>query len=198
VILFSQKEQYKKTLTVFLGIVDINIDELVNEVFGDVEVDSKQFIKIVRNELIKIFPLSCDAWYYKLSIMMILLMLGDITLLENIFGKEKMRRLSNVPKVNNLKQQKIQHSIYIGRPSKWGNPFPMKKESERQNVVLRFFKYALKKEQYAKAIFDELNGKTLSCFCINYHDDILRMRPNEMKCHGQVIAWLYAVYMLLN
>lgn len=70
--------------------------------------------------------------------------------------------------------------VYIGRGSKWGNPFPMFHENQRAEVIAKY-------EEYARATFspDELSvlvGKTLGCYC----------KPKA--CHGDVLVALLEEY----
>ena len=62
--------------------------------------------------------------------------------------------------------------IYIGRGSKFGNPYPMKNKSdeERIRVILLYKKYLAKKviedEQFRNSV-KALANKNLVCFCSN-------------------------------
>ena len=66
-------------------------------------------------------------------------------------------------------------AVYVGRPSKFGNPFPMRSEKDREAVVKRFRKYLLSNPKLMQAAKDELNGKDLVCFChpLSCHADVL-------------------------
>lgn len=82
--------------------------------------------------------------------------------------------------------QKEYFDVYIGRPSKWGNPFSHK------NDTIAKFKVATKEEAIekyqhwllygdGKTLLDdlpELEGKILGCWC------------NPKKCHGDFLASL--------
>ena len=84
--------------------------------------------------------------------------------------------------VVNIKNQK--YDIYIGRGSKWGNPFKMKNNSkeERNRVCDNYEKYFFS----TKLPFDihELHGKILGCFCKpeRCHVDFLAKLANEGIC----------------
>ena len=70
---------------------------------------------------------------------------------------------------------KKQHfDIYIGRPSKWGNPFEIGKDGNRQQVIDKFRNYILNSE----LLYDimELDGKILGCWC------------SPKACHGDVLV----------
>jgi len=67
--------------------------------------------------------------------------------------------------------------IYIGRPSKWGNPFPL--TSSRIAVISAYHDWIRDQPELMKAIEDgELAGKVLGCWC----------RP--LPCHGDVLIEL--------
>ena len=74
--------------------------------------------------------------------------------------------------------------IFIGRPSKWGNPFSVEKYGRTE--CIRLYKQALwqkmKDPVYRAMILRELDGKVLQCFCA------------QLPCHGDVliaaIEWL--------
>ena len=65
--------------------------------------------------------------------------------------------------------------VYIGRPSKWGNPFPLVKESDRARIIAQYRTWLLKQPSLLAAL-GELKNKTLGCWCAP--------RP----CHGDVLA----------
>lgn len=77
------------------------------------------------------------------------------------------------------------YDAYIGRGSKFGNPFEIGKDGDRAEVLGKFkshFYRKLKKERYRK-IVEALKGKRLGCSC----------RPKEgfqgrVLCHGQIIV----------
>lgn len=70
--------------------------------------------------------------------------------------------------------KKEQYNVYIGRPGPWGNPFPMKGESQRDAVIAQFDEWVARQPWLMDAAYWELRGKTLGCFC----------KPKA--CHGDV------------
>ena len=66
------------------------------------------------------------------------------------------------------------HDVYIGRPSKWGNPYPLRTESQRAAVIAQYRTWLVLQPH----LMAELFGKRLGCFCAP--------RP----CHGDVLAEL--------
>ena len=77
-------------------------------------------------------------------------------------------------RVVNLRKER--YDVYIGRGSKWGNPFQMANhtEEERNRVCDEYEKYFWSIGLYK--YIDELKGKTLGCFC----------KPK--RCHGDFLA----------
>ena len=66
--------------------------------------------------------------------------------------------------------------VYIGRGSKWGNPFRMKSENQRGEVIEKYEDYA--RQKFSKDELAVLVGKRLGCFC----------KPR--KCHGDILVKL--------
>jgi hypothetical protein len=69
-----------------------------------------------------------------------------------------------------------QGAVYIGRPSKWGNPFPLNRNESREDCLNKFEQYLKTKPELIEAAKRELAGKDLVCFCA------------PALCHGDV--WL--------
>jgi len=95
--------------------------------------------------------------------------------------KIKITRVVNIhfqPEFQNIK--KTDSYEYIGRGSKWGNPYSMFGEDhESRDEVINKFKYDFDKNILMKAKKEDahsLAGKRLGCFC----------KPHA--CHGDVIA----------
>ena len=74
--------------------------------------------------------------------------------------------------------------VYIGRPSKWGNPFSHKggtkaqfRVDTREQAVACYRKWVLEQPELMEAL-PELRGKTLGCWCA------------PKACHGDVLLEL--------
>lgn len=67
--------------------------------------------------------------------------------------------------------------VYIGRPSKWGNPFVIGKDGDRDEVIRKYEKY-VRNSPALLASLSELRGKVLGCWCYPLH------------CHGEVLLKL--------
>lgn len=73
--------------------------------------------------------------------------------------------------------KKHPYDIYIGRPSKWGNPFEIGKDGTRKEVIEKYEKW-LRSNQKLMNDLHELRGKVLGCWC----------KPHA--CHGDVLVRL--------
>ena len=69
------------------------------------------------------------------------------------------------------------HHVYIGRPSKWGNPFVLGRDGTREQVIGRYEAWLLGREELVAAL-GELRGKVLGCWCA------------PRACHGDVLVRL--------
>lgn len=88
-----------------------------------------------------------------------------------------------VCKVLNIsKDAATENSVYIGRPSKFGNPFVIGKDGTRSEVIAKFEKYLLETPDLLKAANEELQGKDLICYCAPKacHGDILLFHANKI------------------
>lgn len=77
--------------------------------------------------------------------------------------------------VNKDKGEK--YDVYIGRGSRWGNPYAIGFDGDRDEVIHKF-KYDFERGflKFSKEDVFELKGKTLGCHC------------KPAACHGDVIA----------
>lgn len=69
------------------------------------------------------------------------------------------------------------HDVYIGRPSKWGNPFVVGRDGTREEVVEKYRAWIVTQPHLMRAL-PELRGKRLACYCA------------PLSCHGDVLAEL--------
>lgn len=95
-----------------------------------------------------------------------------------------------MPKVLNKRNDPISKgAVYVGRPSKWGNPFKvndpllphgLSKVGKYQLVVDEYRKYLLSSRELMKAL-PELKGKDLVCWCspLPCHADVLLELANK-------------------
>lgn len=73
--------------------------------------------------------------------------------------------------------REAQFDVYIGRPSRWGNPFEVGIHGNRQEVIALYREHLLNSPKLMAALH-ELRGKVLGCWC----------KPAD--CHGDVLAEL--------
>lgn len=79
-------------------------------------------------------------------------------------------------------------AVYVGRPTKWGNPFTMadpKNPRERERVVDQYELW-LKNEQDGKRVArearGELRGKDLACWC-----PVTTPTGKRVPCHADAL-----------
>lgn len=58
-------------------------------------------------------------------------------------------------------------AVYVGRPSRWGNPFKLGRDGDRAACMAQHRAWIMAPEQAAlrAAARAELRGKTLACWC---------------------------------
>lgn len=64
--------------------------------------------------------------------------------------------------------------VYVGRPSKWGNPFVIGRDGTRDDVIAKCRTWIMRQPALLAAL-DELRGKDLVCWCAPEpcHADVL-------------------------
>jgi hypothetical protein len=80
-----------------------------------------------------------------------------------------------VTKVVHCKRESF--DVYIGRPSKWGNPFQIGRDGTREEVIAKYRAWIVQQPALMAAL-PELEGKVLACWCA------------PKACHGDVLAEL--------
>lgn len=73
--------------------------------------------------------------------------------------------------------KKEPYDVYIGSPSKWGNPFKIGPDGDRMTVIKKYKAY-LENTPFLLESLSELKGKTLGCWC------------SPEMCHGDVLVKL--------
>ena len=107
-----------------------------------------------------------------------------------VIGSDRLRRKTKNQTETTVKvinkgyssRTAIKLSLYIGRPTKWGNPFPLRKESRRNLVCDQYealMATRLIKGEITDEDFKEFDGKNLLCFCA------------PKRCHGDTLVMLY-------
>jgi hypothetical protein len=77
-------------------------------------------------------------------------------------------------RVVNLRKEP--YDIYIGRPSKWGNPFLIGKDGTREEVIKKYKDWFMETDLITE--INELKGKRLGCYC------------KPLSCHGDFLVSL--------
>lgn len=87
------------------------------------------------------------------------------------------------------KRNVIKEAVYVGRPSKWGNPFKitdpllphgLSKREKHQMVTDEYRRYILANPELMRQL-SELKGKDLVCWCapLPCHADVLLELANK-------------------
>lgn len=84
-----------------------------------------------------------------------------------------MESITPPPKVVNIVHSP--YDVYIGRPSKWGNPFVIGVDGSRNECIAKFRRYITTDSELLSCIM-ELDGKILGCHC------------HPLPCHGDVLV----------
>lgn len=69
------------------------------------------------------------------------------------------------------------YDVYIGRRSKWGNPYIVDKDGTREEVIAKYEEW-IKMQPNLMASLPELKGKVLGCWCA------------PKPCHGDILVKL--------
>lgn len=91
-----------------------------------------------------------------------------------------MMRKIKLPRVHNKHAKTApEDAVYIGRGSKWGNPFVLGRDGTRDEVIDKFEDYLT--PELTEDVKRELRGKHLVCFCAPRacHGDVLMRIANE-------------------
>lgn len=78
-----------------------------------------------------------------------------------------------------VNKYKEEYDIYIGRGSKWWNPYAIGEHGTREDVIDAFRTYLWEQMKFGRITKEdllELDGKRLGCFC------------KPQACHGDVLA----------
>jgi len=89
-----------------------------------------------------------------------------------------------MPKVLNIYKHNTVNAVIISRPSKWGNPFIIGKDGDRDECVYKYIQYLASdpRAPTSEEIIRELRGRDLACYCApkKCHGDILIRIANEI------------------
>jgi hypothetical protein len=79
------------------------------------------------------------------------------------------------PRVVHCRRER--HHVYVGRPSKWGNPFVVGRDGTREECIALYERWLLANVELMAAL-PQLRGKVLGCWC------------TPRACHGDVLVRL--------
>jgi hypothetical protein len=97
---------------------------------------------------------------------------------KNEADKKLLKEIYKMARVVHCKKEK--YDVYIGRPSKWGNPFTIGKDGTREEVIEKYETWIQTQPDLLSSLH-ELKGKTLACWCAPQacHGDVLVKLANE-------------------
>lgn len=97
-------------------------------------------------------------------------------------------RFSGAPRVLNKRFEADVPAVYIGRGSRYGNPFRIGVDGDRAEVVRKHAAWLRGQHGQLKTL-DDLRGRHLMCFCapLACHGDLLLKLANSTR--EQRIAW---------
>jgi len=72
------------------------------------------------------------------------------------------------------------NAVYVGRPTKWGNPFTVGVDGDRLTVVEKYEMWLRERLRKDPCFLDELKGRNLACWC-----------SLDKPCHADVILLLF-------
>lgn len=73
-------------------------------------------------------------------------------------------------------------AVYVGRPTKWGNPYKSPQDGTREQVIAKYRAHILS-NSYLKRALPDLRGKNLVCWCAPKpcHADVLLELANPKE-----------------
>ena len=85
--------------------------------------------------------------------------------------KNEGPRVLNARKVGKF----VDGATYVGRPSKWGNPYEIGKDGTREEVIAKFEDLLRSSPRMMEEVKSELRGRSLICWC------------HPSPCHAEVL-----------
>lgn len=76
-----------------------------------------------------------------------------------------------------VNKRRSRFDVYVGRPTKWGNPFIIDQDGTREQCIAKYRAWIVTQPDLMAAL-PELRGKTLGCYCA------------PAPCHADVLAEL--------
>lgn len=92
-----------------------------------------------------------------------------------------------MPRVLNKRSDQIPpDAVYVGRPSKYGNPWRAGRDGTREEVVARYKQWLMSYPARVREIQFELQGKDLACWCtplLCHAEVLLRVANSPIGCN---------------
>jgi hypothetical protein len=82
--------------------------------------------------------------------------------------------MTTMPPTRVVNLRKAKYNVFIGRPSKWGNPFVIGQDGSRAEVMAKYKNHILTTPSLLCSLV-ELEGKVLGCYC------------KPLPCHGDIL-----------
>ncbi|HEU4430133.1 MAG TPA: DUF4326 domain-containing protein [Myxococcota bacterium] len=87
--------------------------------------------------------------------------------------------------INKRRERPAANAVYVGRPSRWGNPFVIGADGSRAEVIQKYRRWILRQP----LDLSELRGRDLVCWCAPAacHADVLLELANRARrsSHGR-------------
>ena len=87
-----------------------------------------------------------------------------------------------VPQVLNRRTDDCRGAVYVGRPSRWGNPFRIGRDGSRAEAIAKYEAWVLERSDLLAAL-PTLRGRDLACWCapLPCHADVLLRLANASE-----------------
>ena len=82
--------------------------------------------------------------------------------------------------VLNRRSDRTAAGLYVGRPSKWGNPFVIGRDGDRAQVIAKYRAWVVEQPQLMAALAEVREAEALVCWCA------------PLACHAEVLIKLAA------
>lgn len=83
-----------------------------------------------------------------------------------------------IPPIKIVHCKKEKYDVYVGRPSKWSNPFKIGEDGTREEVIEKYKKWILTQPQLLDSLW-ELENRILGCWC------------HPQRCHAEILIELF-------
>lgn len=74
------------------------------------------------------------------------------------------------------KRHGVHFDVYVGRPSRWGNPFVLGRDGSRDEVIKKYRAWLAEHPKLIEEARRVLRGKVLACWC------------SPLPCHADILA----------